>query len=254
MGRCRSRGRRLRRLVRVCRRWNRWSRRLRRAFGGGRSDRLGSGARGQESERVDVSLLVCRDADAEVHVGLRPVLLAARPDDGHGCALRDRVPFPDVDRPQMLQGDREPVGGTDRKCLASSGDGARKGHDARSRSLHVDTGVAGDVDASVLPAGVGIVPEHERTQHPSCDGPRPRLGRGRHQPCHESQEQDQSTHIRTPLFSNWTTADAQVSVHGRCCQYCLQGPCPEGTWRGWRRLARVAKAVYRGSLADRFAA
>jgi hypothetical protein len=119
----------------------------------------------QERERIDVALLVVGMTDPEVHVGLGPGRLAARPDRRHGHSLRDRIPLADTKGPEMLQGDRVAVGCPDGQRLAASGHGARERDDARRRRRNLRGEISRDVDSAVLPGGVGIVPELEWAQH-----------------------------------------------------------------------------------------
>jgi hypothetical protein len=65
----------------------------------------------------------------------------------------------------MEQRDRIAVERLDRHRLAPVGHGSGEDHGSRGGRHHVRAAVAGHVDAAVLTAGIGIVPENEGPEH-----------------------------------------------------------------------------------------
>jgi hypothetical protein len=116
-------------------------------------------------------VLLRRDPDAEVDVGLGVLGLAARPDVGDGLGLGDiRSPL-DPERAEVRQRHGVPVSGRDREREAMGGDGACKGHGARGRRKDIRGGATRDVDAAVLTARVRIRSERERAKYRPVYGP-----------------------------------------------------------------------------------
>jgi hypothetical protein len=111
-------------------------------------------ARRQHGQRVDVALLLRCDPHSEMHVGLRLLRVAARPDRSGWVALGDRRALVGDDRAQMRQGDDEPVGRSDRDGLARRWDGPGERHRSGRGRQHRPAGVRTDVDPAVLPAAV----------------------------------------------------------------------------------------------------
>jgi hypothetical protein len=157
--------------------------RVNRRYGDGRGRRRGGRRRRprrEERERIEVPVLVAREADPEMDVRLVD-LRAARADAGDGRSLLHACSATRLQRSEMRQRDavaversnaeREPVAGR-RPCerdLAAHGrcDGA-PGH-------------ACDIDPSMLPRQLRLrTVEREGPQHGSVRRPRPRERRTRH--------------------------------------------------------------------------
>jgi hypothetical protein len=103
----------------------------------GRDERRGQrGPRGQERQRIDVTLSIRRHANAEIHVRLRELDIAARPDRTDGIALEDGRAAVDADRPEMEERDGVAVLCLDRHGLATTRDRAREADRASSRREH----------------------------------------------------------------------------------------------------------------------
>lgn len=184
-----------RRRIRVDRRWRgrgllhdrlgrRRRRRLRRGRRRSRSRRnhLGGrrGTRRKEPERIEVPLLLARDANAEMHIGRRELRRPARPDRSDRISLTDgRVPA-HVDRAEVGERHREPVLGLNRHRLATRRYRSREGHDSSARRDHQAPGLPGDVDPAVLPCCVRVRRiEGKRLQHRASRRPCPSAGGGR---------------------------------------------------------------------------
>jgi hypothetical protein len=135
--------------------------------------RLTGGPRRKKRERIEVAVRVGGQADAEVDVGLRPFHVAARADRAHHLALLDRRARSHADRPEMDQRDGISVGRPDRETEPLMRELPDEGDDARGRGANVRTGRRGDVDSTVLAAGVGVVLGDERPQHGAVDWPSP---------------------------------------------------------------------------------
>ena len=163
-----SAGRRSRNAHRLGRRTSDWHRRLRRP-----RLRLTSGPRREQRERIEVAVRVRSQADAEVDVGLRPFHVAARADRAHHLALLDSRARSHADRPEMDQCDGIPVCRPDGETEPLMRKLPDEGDDARGRGANVGTGRRGDVDSTVLAAGVGVLLGDERPQHRAVDRPRP---------------------------------------------------------------------------------
>jgi hypothetical protein len=123
--------------------WRRRRGRLRRGSRGrGRSRardrgrRVAARAHGQESERIEVALLVRGRADPEVDVRRRLLRVAARPDRADDVPLGHGRPLRDGQRAEMGQGHVETAVGRDRRAQARARDGAGEGHRARGRRAH----------------------------------------------------------------------------------------------------------------------
>jgi len=166
--------------------WRRGSRHNSRSGGlsGGRSLRRSRGSLllplREQQLRVDVAVRVGGQAHAEVDVGLGAFGLAARPDRADDFALCDSSPHTNGDRPQVNQGDRVAVLGTDRQAAALTGNLARERDDPGRRSAHLSARRRADVDSAVLPASVRVVTGDEGPEHWAVDRPAP-SGRARHE-------------------------------------------------------------------------
>jgi hypothetical protein len=100
-----------------------------------------------------------------VHVELVVLGRPAAPDRPHRSALADGVTLANDDRAEMEQRDRIAVERLDRHRLAPAGHSSGVGHGSRGGRDHVRAAVAGHVDAAVLTARIGIVPEHKGPEH-----------------------------------------------------------------------------------------
>ena len=169
-GRGRSLGRRGWSLGRWRRSLGRRSRSLRhwdrRRGGSGLGGRRGHGRRrrltgGKERERVEVPGRVGRDPDAEVDVWDRVLALAARADRADRRPLVENRVAVDGDRAEVDERDGVAVRRLHGHRSAAAWDGAGEAHDSGGRRSRRRPLLSGDVDASMLPSGVGIVPEFE---------------------------------------------------------------------------------------------
>jgi hypothetical protein len=75
--------------------------------------------RGQERQRIEVTLRIIRTAHPEVDEGHGQLGLSARADRAYDLALRDAVAAPDGERPEMHERDRVAVRRRDRQRLAA---------------------------------------------------------------------------------------------------------------------------------------
>jgi hypothetical protein len=143
-----------------------------------RRRRVDQGSRRQEPERIDIALVLARDAQAEVDVRLGEIDHAARPDGADDGALGHARPALDVDRAEVHQRRRVPERGLDRDGLPAGWHRAGECHDSLGGREHVGPTRSAEVDAAMLPGGVRVrTVEREGTQHGPVDGPGPRLRR-----------------------------------------------------------------------------
>jgi hypothetical protein len=189
---------------------SRSGRRRRGRRGGGRSGRRRSRRsrrRGEEVQRVHVTVRILRVADAEVDV--RSVVFdfprrADRPDArplGYGLAAQHRR------RTEMGQCHGVAVGRLDRYDFATRRDRADKRNCPRHSRHNRVSGGRADVDSAVLTRGIWIVSEDEFLEHGAFDRPSPRSSGGHdHESRHECGDQG-STHLLSP-----------------CCPVCQQSP------------------------------
>jgi hypothetical protein len=119
--------------------------------------------RREQRERVDVTVRVRRDPDAEVDVRLRVLRIARGPDQADRRPFLQRSLRLDRDRAQVDEGDGIAARGPHGDGAAAARDGAGEADDATDRRAHLRARRAGDVDAAVLSPGVGVVSEHERS-------------------------------------------------------------------------------------------
>ncbi len=131
-------------------------------------------ARRQQGQWIDVSLRVARHPRAEVHVRLRQLDHAARPDATHNRRFPHERPARDSDRPEVDERGRIAKRRLDRHRLPTGRHRPGKGHHTLRRGEHRAATGRTQVDAAVLAARVGVrVVEHERPQHRAVDRPRP---------------------------------------------------------------------------------
>jgi hypothetical protein len=168
------------------RRWPRWARRRARnahRLSRGSSDRhrrlrrprlrLTGGPRRKQREWVEIAVRVSGQADPEVDVRLSPLGISARADRAHDLAFRDRGPSRHPDRAEVDERDRVAVRRPDGQAQPFAGKLSCERDDARGRGPDVGAGRRGDVDSTVLAAGVGVVLGDERPQHGAVDWPSP---------------------------------------------------------------------------------
>jgi hypothetical protein len=157
-----------------------------------RRRRLRRGARGQEPEWIDVTLLVARNAHPHVHVGLVELRLARRADGADRVALRDCLALLRAERPQVDECDGVAAAGLDRERQPVGRERARVRDLARHGCAHRFARGARNVDASADAAGVWVrAVEAERGQHGAVDRPRPRMrARDAHGQCQEYEQQE----------------------------------------------------------------
>jgi hypothetical protein len=94
-------------------------------------------------------------------------------DDTNRCAFEDRFTFGDARRSELEQGHGVPVGCLDRDRAATTGHETGERDGAGGRREHRRAHLGADVDAAVLPRGVGVRPEREGAQHRPVRRPGP---------------------------------------------------------------------------------
>jgi hypothetical protein len=152
--------------------------------------RSGLRARRQEAERIEVTLGLCGDANAEVDVRTVVLRRAADPDSRDGRAFGDLGSTPNRDRAQVKQRDGVAVWRPDRHRPSATRNGAGEAHGAAGGGAHGPALCAGDVDAAVLTGGVGVAAETERLQYRPIHRPGPGGGgRGADQKREEDRKQ-----------------------------------------------------------------
>ena len=214
-GKHRRRHQRSGRLRRAAVRWRRWrdlrragrrdgSRVGRRGWLTARSRRCDRLRRGQEEKRVEVSLRVVGEADAQVHVRLRELRIAAWADRADVRSLGERLaPLYRV-RAEVHERHRVTVGRLDRHGLAVARDRPGEGDGARDGSDDTMSGRRSDVDPAVLPGRVWVIAvEREQRQHRTRDGPAPpQRGSRRDQRGCESRGKQQAHSVVTSVVRN----------------------------------------------------
>ena len=162
---------------------------------GGRSERRRrSGPRRQERQRVDVALSIRGHPNAEIHVRLCELDVAAGPDRPDGVSLRQGRAALDADRAEMEQRDGVAVLCLDRHGLATIRDRAREADRARGRRTYRRARLACDVDAPMLARGIGVAgAERECVQDRTVRRPGPGRGRGNEEERREDAD-DEDAH------------------------------------------------------------
>ena len=168
----------------------------RRRRGNGCGSRRGGGRRPgrQQGLRIEVAVLVGRPPDAEVDVGPVDLGCPAGADRADDRALGDLVSLRHLDRAEVEQRHGEAVGRLDRDGAAVRRQRPGEGDRAARRRGHGRAGVAGDVDAAVLPAGVGVVADGERPQDGAATGPGPCRRRRREQERGRRRREESASH------------------------------------------------------------
>jgi hypothetical protein len=144
-----------------------------RSVGGRRRRGLGSRSRGrlglrglgrprrQEAERVEIAVRVRREANAEMDVRRRGFWLSARPNRPDDRAFRNPRAARYSDRPQLDERDRVPLRRLDRHAFATRRHRSGKADRPTRGGAHRRSQGRSNVDAAVLPAGVGVIAELE---------------------------------------------------------------------------------------------
>jgi hypothetical protein len=156
--------RRLQRGLRSCRRPSRRR---------GRSRLSRSRAGREQAERVDVTVFVGRDANAEVDVRVPGDRITARARDAHERALCYLVALGDGSAPELEQRDGVAVRRPDRHRAAAFRNRPGERDDARGGSENARPDRCRDIDAAVLAAGIGVAAVGEWTDHRPVHGPGP---------------------------------------------------------------------------------
>ncbi len=105
----------------------------------------------QEGQRIDVALRIRGDPDAQVHVWLRHLGVATRPDRSDRVPLGDRRPSDDAQRAEMRQRHGVAARRCDRDTRAGARDRSRERHRARGGRDDGGTRLAPEIDTTVLP-------------------------------------------------------------------------------------------------------
>jgi hypothetical protein len=162
----------------------------------------------QEAERVDIAMLIAREADAEVDERLLEIDLAARADRPDHRALPDDRAAGHTDRAQVQERHRVAERGLDGDGLAAGRHGARERYGAVSRRENRCAGRSAEIDAAMLTARVGMgAIERKRPEHRAVDRPGPRLrNRRRQRECKHNQDHD-SPHDSSSLLPDLRTEE-----------------------------------------------
>ena len=107
------------------------------------------------------------------------------------------------DRAQPDERDGVAIRGSDRDRAPVPGYGTGERDRAGRGRAHVRAGIGGDIDAAVLPAGVGIVAEREGADHLAVGRPSPaRRGSGQdhRNQCRREREHDRTSHLEPPYI------------------------------------------------------
>ena len=129
-------------------------------------------ARRKQFEWVDVALARA-DPDTEMNVREVVLRLAGRARLCDDIALDHTGTAPDAEGPQMSEG-RLVVARRDGHGQPIRRHPSCKCDLTGNRRSYRRRGTEGDVDASMLPSGVGVAADREPAQHGAVDGPRPR--------------------------------------------------------------------------------
>jgi hypothetical protein len=148
-------------------------------LGGRRFRPLARTACGKEPERVEVAVLVGRDANAEMDIGNRPLRVARRTDRADLRPFCDRRVALHGKVAEVDEGHGVTVGRLDRDARTVARSGAGERDRSAVRREHPFAGLAADVDTPMLARGVRISSEAEGAEHGPGHGPRPGgCGRG----------------------------------------------------------------------------
>jgi hypothetical protein len=154
---------------------------------------FGDRPRRQERQRVDVTLLLACQPNAEVDVRLAHVDDAARSDGPDVDALGDVRAAPDTDRAEVDERGRVPRRRLDRDGLAAGRNCAGERHHALGRRDDVRARRRREIDTAVLSRSVRMrAVERERAQYGAVDRPGPGLRRRCGQDEREKREHSDS--------------------------------------------------------------
>ena len=172
------------------------SRRWRRRRGAFWRRRNGLGlGRGKQAERVDVAVRIGGEPDAEVDVRRRRDGVDARADDADDRSFGDHAAARDARRAELQQRHRVAVRGQDRDRPTTARDRAGERDGACCRGDHLASELGADVDATMLPARIGVGAERERSQHRPRRRPDPGVRRRRRDERRKhDQERESSPH------------------------------------------------------------
>jgi hypothetical protein len=171
----------------------------RRRRGGRSPGRCRRRARRQQGQRIDVSLRIARHARSEVHVRLRQLGHAARPNGPNHRSFSHEGPAHHSDRPEVDEGGGVSERRLDRHRLAAGRHGPGKGHDSVRGSEYRATAGSAEIDAAVLAAGIGMrIVERKRPQHRAVDGPRPGASAGDGKRTRANEQDRKSPHRFPP--------------------------------------------------------
>jgi hypothetical protein len=140
-----------------------------------------------------------------MHVGLGDLRVAARAYGPDGSTFGDVGPLRDPDGAELEQGDGKAIRGLDRDGRAARRHRAREAHLSGRRRENRRTHGCADVDPPVLPTGVRVRDDVERSQHRPVHGPGPGE-RGLHADLErkEGRKQDeQAFHPLPPRCPYW---------------------------------------------------
>ena len=140
--------------------------------------RSGRDAGWQKVLRIEVPGLVGSLANAQVDIGLRPLVRSARPERPHPCTLGDRGALDLRDGSEVEERHREAVGCSNRDRAATAGYRAGERDAARRRGEHRLSRGSTDVDSPVLACGVRVPVVTEVLQYRPARRPGPGV-RGR---------------------------------------------------------------------------
>jgi hypothetical protein len=101
-------------------------------------------------------VLLARDANPEMNIGIGVLRVAARAELGDRVAFVDRRALLDSQGAEVREGDRVSARGCDRQTEPVRRNGAREGHRAAGRGANRLASICADVDAAVLAARVGV--------------------------------------------------------------------------------------------------
>ncbi len=154
----------------------------------------------KQTQRVDVTVGIRRDPDAEMDMGVWHVRLAARSHRSDRISLGHDDASRDAHGSELLKGDRVAVGRSNRERPAATWHPAGETHRSTCGRTHRATHRAADVDPSVLPSLVGILSDGKLLQHRPIDGPGPgERGHSADQERDDDREQDdEPCHVLPP--------------------------------------------------------
>ena len=157
---------------------------------------------GQKREWIDIAVRVGGDSDPEVDAR-GSAIVRRRRDRANRLPLAHDSVFSDRDRAQPDERNGVAVRGSDRDRTPVPGHGAGERDRTGRGRAHVRARISGDIDAAVLPAGVGIVAEREGADHLTVGRPNPASrgsGQDHRNQCRREREHDRASHLEPPFF------------------------------------------------------